>query len=302
MTAVWCTETSNRIIFYFFARRTGIHLCLNDFDQAMSQPLAEYSQEILCFPYFAFDAPFFAPVIEIKNALFEGNIPDKLLGSTKSPEEQVREKCLKDFPQYKESINLILDCKHSITVNTANHPKSDIWALCKILKEFSEKLKLYFPSIPPILTELDDLVDQNYRAGFQERMDGREFLLAIRKLYTNLFAGPVKGMDEKDRIACRDKVNNQLDQFRGLTSLTLSSLDKLESLDNDEKPNPGKKQPTQGFQSVESELEEKTQSPSSPVLTLNPPLSRNNQGSFAVNVRKNPEPSLSETDISGYFY
>lgn len=170
------------------------------------------------------------------------------------------------------------------------------------MKLFSEKLKLYFPSIPPILTELDDLVDQNFRAGFQERMDGREFLSAIRKLYIDLFAGPVKGMDEKDRIACRDKVNNQLDQLRTLTSLTLSSLEKLESLDLDEKPGSGKKPPMPGFQSIKSKSEEKSQGPSSPVLTLSPPLSRNSQGSFAVNIQKNPEPSLSETDIPGYFH
>jgi serine/threonine protein kinase len=267
--------------FLFFRTAHGIHLCLNDFDQAMPQTLAEFSEEILCFPYYAFDAPFFAAVIQIQNVLLQGNIPQKFLGSTKSPKEQVREKCLEDFSEYKESINLILDSKHSLTVNTANHPKSDIWALCKILKVFGEKIRLYFPSVPPILTALDDLVDQNFRAGSQERMDGREFLLAIRKLYINLFA-------EKDLIACRDKVNNQLDQLRTLTSLSLFSLDKLDSLDHDEKPEPGKKQPTQ-------DLEEKSSSPGP--LTLSPPLSRNSQGSFAVNARNNPDLSTSQMVI-----
>ncbi len=275
--------------FLFFRTSTGIHLCLNDFDQAMSQFMAEYSREIICFPYYAFDAPFFAPVIGIKNALLRGDIPDDLKGSTKSPEEQVREKALENFPQLKESINLILDSKHIITVNTPNHPKSDIWALCKILKMFNEKIKLYFPSIPPILTELDDLIDKNFRAGFEKRMDGTELLSEIRKLYKNLFAGPVKGMDEKDRIACRVKFNNQLDQMRAQTSLALYSLEKLDS---------GKEQSRQGTQFIKGELEEKVNSSSSQSPTLNPPLSRNIQGSFAVNVRKNSDPSLMVAEVA----
>jgi hypothetical protein len=117
---------------------------------------------------------------------------------------------------FKYAIQIILNTREPIALNTFNHPKDDVWALCLMLDYLTCQFRAYkgynsSKPAPHILEKVEDLIADNLEAQRKQRLSAQELCLALEKLVKQMMDAPMIGLNETQRQACIKKFLAQLD-------------------------------------------------------------------------------------------
>lgn len=123
-------------------------------------------------------------------------------------------------PDFEYVINIILNKRESIPLNTPNHEKDDAWGLYLTLWYLLGAFKACqgyqsdSKPVPSILDNIDGLITHNLHAVRGERLSIIEFCVELENRVRQMMKTPMAGLDETERKACVRKFSAQLQQYK----------------------------------------------------------------------------------------
>lgn len=241
--------------FLFLHNPYGITVYLNDWDCGIKIEESKLIYSEVGSPlYMAFDRPLFNELLNAHNdalkeiAWFKTEEAQRLyLGKEMKPEEshwykeymasyqiaqkdenttlfqdymgkrthEIVQKLLKINQDFSYAIDIVLNSKEPIPLNTPHHAKDDVWALCLTLSYLIENFIDYqhyhsLKPMPLILKEINQLLSANLIAVRPKRMDAAMLYLSFGTLLIQLLEGPMIGINEKEQRKCIEKFYAQL--------------------------------------------------------------------------------------------